>query len=263
MTESPAEIGRRLAIASGWSEMNPAAVAGDPEFRRTCKHPLNKEAGRPYRSVALSKASGLVLAEMRAARPKPRESGPLVRLSVPHFMPVDLHVRYTSDLIYDSWKTPKGLHFQRSRRIAAMAAFDDFDQPRSRAVSAVRERLEERGQLEAWLRALTKATEALRRNPQVFGATLSDVDLFSVNFRQDSCADLPLDAAVLWFLRDHRCVDYLARLGWSPTRARDAGISEFHARRSDTCGRWNLIEERLKAAAAVADTGCRDGSQTA
>lgn len=258
---TPRELGRIVELASDWSTREPEYVATQPEFLAVPARTLQPK--RPFASASLRTSFYSRARPQHSELPRRSPHPGVVRVEDPYYLPLDLHIKYTSDLVHDGWarKTPPTL--RTSRLIAAQAVTSDSIHWTTTSAAAVTRRLEERGQLEQWLAALNAVRTELDQNPRLFGATWGDIDIFAANFRQDSEASYPVDAAIIWFLRDHRCVNYANRLGWSVQRRKSASATERHARRTGKCGPWELIEERFAHAAAVADRNYRPDAQTA
>lgn len=258
---SPHDMGRILTLATDWSLRDPQTVATEREFLEVPARRLH--ANRPFASASLRTA--FYARGRNASNSQARTAGPIAleRMRHPDYLPLDLHLRFTADLIHDGWTRDNPPTLHRSRRVAAYAVTSQAGRWRSHSAAAVAGRLEERGQLDEWLVVLNRVRDELRRTPRIFGATWQDLETFTANFQQDHLAHYPSDAATIWFLRDHRCADLVQRLGWSASRKMVARSCELQARRRETCGPWDLIQERLAQAAAVADAQPHQHAQTA
>jgi hypothetical protein len=263
---SPAAMGSILVKALQWADADPAEVAHDPDFRTLV--PATLKENRPFRSANLTAAFqyNKVTAVLSYRTPKPL--GTVQGSAHPHYLPIDLHRRYTADLIFDGWPRSDAPTLLDSRRVAAEAVAPTatgYERQRmnpARMVRAIARNLEQRGQLETWEDALRKVRRDMRVSPRSFGATTSDLTTFTRRLEQLGHT-YPPDAAVVWFLRDHRCADYIGMLAWPRSRFATVRVVERHARHHNSYGPWPLVEERLRTAAMAADAAVSRRAQTA
>lgn len=262
---SPVDMGSIIVKALQWASCaTPAEVCADEEFQSAI---ALRRKERPFAGPGLTQAARLLNTSKVAARCQPVNASPAAQLvGRPDYLPTELHLKWTADLMHDGWPAGRTPSFIAARRVAAQAVAPGPEPTRfeqdgrmnpTKMAAQVTSRLEELGRREHWETAVARAAEDLKSGEWLFGADDQDISAFLRCLRPTAGMPYPDDAAVVWFLREHRCVRPCNVVSWPIDRFGAAVLAERRARVKDFYGPWDQVEGQLRAAAQHADRASR------